>query len=77
MLSLNEPFKVLSEKSIYFFFPNRYILLIKAESNKDVAPSHSPATLRHPFIKDLNPPSNILQTGNDRGHSCPPDQDID
>ena len=76
MLSLNEPFKVLSEKPIFFFFPNRYISLIKTESNKGVAPSPSPARLRYPFIKNLNPPSNILQTGNNRGHSCPPDQDI-
>ena len=38
MLSLNELFKVLSEKAIFFFFPNRHILLIKAESNKDAVP---------------------------------------
>ena len=77
MLSLNKLFKVLSEKAIFFFFPNRHILRIKAESDKDVAPSHSPAILRYPFIKNLNPPSNILHTGNNRGHGRPPDQDID
>ena len=54
MLSLNELFKMLSEKAIFFFFPNRHILLIKAESDKDVAPSRSPAVLRYPFIKNLD-----------------------
>jgi len=34
MLVLNELFKVLSEKAVFFFFPNRTILFINGESKK-------------------------------------------
>ena len=55
MLRLNELFKVLSEKAIFFFFPNLDILLIKTESNKDAAP---PIPLQYydiPLLKILIP----------------------